>query len=325
MMDQITKKRLRFTDHDDLSLLREVLGQNPIDNPAAWNIIQENMLSLTKKHFLVRTLKEHLELLVKLWLKEFKNLKNLSGIEVIQTEKEVLCQNVHELMCGKENQKHQKRNILVSKNKGVKARDRCASTSVDLSQEVGIPDIRPYSYGSVVEASQHLEKKEEIPNEQDYSFFCQSENVEGIENENTQENGPTPLPTMEPPVLTTHSITPKPSRVLAPIRSRKRKANTQRQGLAYLEAYDANQGATKKKEMELEEKRLVLEERKLAIEERKIALLEKQMSTADNHTRMLIELADKKLTAEIDQRQQLADVIQKQDDVIKYFLNKNCG
>ncbi|CAG9765727.1 unnamed protein product [Ceutorhynchus assimilis] len=93
----------------------------------------------------------------------------------------------------------------------------------------------------------------------------------------------------------------------APIRSRKRKANTQRQGLAYLEAYDANQGATKKKEMELEEKRLALEERKLAIEERKIALLEKQMSTADNHTRMLIELADKKLTAEIDQRQQLAD------------------
>lgn len=76
-MNQILKKRLRFNEHDDLTLLHEVLGQNPFENPAVWAIIQENMLSVTKKNFSIRTLKEHLELLIKLWIKEFKSLKNL--------------------------------------------------------------------------------------------------------------------------------------------------------------------------------------------------------------------------------------------------------
>ncbi|CAG9762787.1 unnamed protein product [Ceutorhynchus assimilis] len=48
------------------------------------------MFSVTKKNFSIRTLKEHLELLIKLWLKELKNLKNLSGIDLYYIQKKII-------------------------------------------------------------------------------------------------------------------------------------------------------------------------------------------------------------------------------------------
>lgn len=51
-MNQVSKKRLRFTD-------REVLGQNPIENPTAWAIIyaKVRLTLLTLVHVKIRTFK----------------------------------------------------------------------------------------------------------------------------------------------------------------------------------------------------------------------------------------------------------------------------
>ncbi|CAH0562979.1 unnamed protein product [Brassicogethes aeneus] len=91
-MDSIGKKRLRFTDHDDISLLREVLGHNPIEHPVLW---RDNMLSVTKKNFSIRTLKDHLELLIKLWLKKSKDLKDneISNSDIFKLLQNVQNQN----------------------------------------------------------------------------------------------------------------------------------------------------------------------------------------------------------------------------------------
>lgn len=67
---------MRFGDNDELVLLREVLALNPFLNPNVWDIIQEHIRSLTGKTFTVRSLRDHLELLIKLWLKENDDLKN---------------------------------------------------------------------------------------------------------------------------------------------------------------------------------------------------------------------------------------------------------
>lgn len=70
------KKRLRFGDFDDVILLREVLSLNPFENPNEWEIIQEHVFLITKKKFMIRTLKDHLERLIKLWLEKTKILKD---------------------------------------------------------------------------------------------------------------------------------------------------------------------------------------------------------------------------------------------------------
>lgn len=71
-----TKKRLRFRDEDDIVLLREVAGQNPFLNVDAWEIIQSNVFMHSSKEFSLKTLKDHLDLLIKLWLEKLKILKD---------------------------------------------------------------------------------------------------------------------------------------------------------------------------------------------------------------------------------------------------------
>lgn len=68
------KKRLRFSEEDDLNLLREVAGQNPFENPTIWGSIQESIFVLSQKDFSIKTLKDHLDLLIKAWLEKVKLL-----------------------------------------------------------------------------------------------------------------------------------------------------------------------------------------------------------------------------------------------------------
>ena len=72
----VVKKRLRFTDTEDLLLLREVLSNNPFENPDVWLIIQQHISLVTGKLFAIRTLKEHLDLLIKLWMEQVQILKD---------------------------------------------------------------------------------------------------------------------------------------------------------------------------------------------------------------------------------------------------------
>ncbi|KAJ8950898.1 hypothetical protein NQ314_007755 [Rhamnusium bicolor] len=189
-MQQRTKQRLRLTDHDDLTLLREVLGQNPIENPAVWAIIQENMLSVTNKNFSVRSLREHLELLIKLWLKEFKTLKNLSGIEVTYTEKDTLCESIYALKCSQEKEKNVKRNIRISRKKGLEARDKFASSSNDYGEEYESSEDAPLldfqDLAFIEEEPECVVIDQEISLDE-HNYFSTKKNYEDIQNGNSNE------------------------------------------------------------------------------------------------------------------------------------------
>lgn len=63
-------RRLRFTYDDDVLLLREVVAQNPIANPERWELVQINVERTAGKQFQIRTLKQHLQLLLELFLKK---------------------------------------------------------------------------------------------------------------------------------------------------------------------------------------------------------------------------------------------------------------
>lgn len=65
-------QRLRFSYEDDLMLLREFINVNPISNPEGWEHIQRNISLVSKKDFQIRTIKNHLALLIELFLKKIK-------------------------------------------------------------------------------------------------------------------------------------------------------------------------------------------------------------------------------------------------------------
>lgn len=66
----LNKSRFRFNDDYDLHLAREVVGQNPYEEPKRWNLINVNMIQVTGKSVSVRTLKERIQNLVKkYWIK----------------------------------------------------------------------------------------------------------------------------------------------------------------------------------------------------------------------------------------------------------------
>lgn len=63
-------ERLRFTIHDDLVLLREVLEQNPYERHDRWKEIRETVVNFTGKAFTVRAVREHVEYLLALLAKD---------------------------------------------------------------------------------------------------------------------------------------------------------------------------------------------------------------------------------------------------------------
>ncbi|KAF5302625.1 hypothetical protein FQR65_LT19100 [Abscondita terminalis] len=88
------KARLRFTYNDDLVLLREFVRENPFLVPGddGWDVLRRNVEILTGKGFTLRTLKQHLILLIELWLKKDKIDNVRSGIEGTCSEKDTLLQ-----------------------------------------------------------------------------------------------------------------------------------------------------------------------------------------------------------------------------------------
>lgn len=64
MNTQSTPKRLRFNADDDLCLLREVVRENPLRDSEKWSTVQQNMQSAVGKEFQIRTLKQHVEILI---------------------------------------------------------------------------------------------------------------------------------------------------------------------------------------------------------------------------------------------------------------------
>lgn len=63
-------KRVRFAQNDILILLREIVSCNPLENPARWKNVQQNLNSITLKNFSLRAIKSHANNLVLKWIKE---------------------------------------------------------------------------------------------------------------------------------------------------------------------------------------------------------------------------------------------------------------
>ncbi|CAH1111658.1 unnamed protein product [Psylliodes chrysocephalus] len=91
-------KRQHFSISEDLYLLREVVGLNPFEDKLRWQIILSKMVSHTQKSFTLRTIKDHVDHLIKLFQKEDRNKLRRSGTEEEYFEKEQLLQNIVDLM-----------------------------------------------------------------------------------------------------------------------------------------------------------------------------------------------------------------------------------
>ncbi|CAG9840760.1 unnamed protein product [Diabrotica balteata] len=105
------------------------------------------------------------------------------------------------------------------------------------------------------------------------------------------------------------------SKIAGPIISRKRKINSQKQGLEYLHQYYEKQFELKKKELDIEEKKLLLEKRKCEIAERQCAVQEFKVKKK-------FELEEKKLNCEIENRKSLNEIIERQEKLINILINK---
>lgn len=70
------KERLRFSTVDDLYLLRQVVRSNPFNDATQWEDIRNALVSSSEKNFSIRSVKEHVEYLLKVWNKRVRaNLK----------------------------------------------------------------------------------------------------------------------------------------------------------------------------------------------------------------------------------------------------------
>lgn len=62
-------ERLRFAYEDDLTLLREVISQNPFQDGERWKTILKNVIAVSRKDFTLRAIREHTKYLIKNWNK----------------------------------------------------------------------------------------------------------------------------------------------------------------------------------------------------------------------------------------------------------------
>ncbi|KAF5279249.1 hypothetical protein FQR65_LT15454 [Abscondita terminalis] len=89
--------RLRFNVSDDIMLLQHVIALNPFENERRWDEVLQSVINESGKQFTLRSIKEHLDHILKLFVKE--DLANIrkSGTEEEYTEKERLLQEVVDL------------------------------------------------------------------------------------------------------------------------------------------------------------------------------------------------------------------------------------
>nr|CAH7732538.1 unnamed protein product [Callosobruchus chinensis] len=92
-------RRLRFGSDDDVLLLKEFISHNPLEDPVRWETIQQNISNSTGKDFKIRTLKDHVQLLLETFRKKDRSNRNRSGIEEVYTEQDHLLQQVTD-MCS---------------------------------------------------------------------------------------------------------------------------------------------------------------------------------------------------------------------------------
>ncbi|KAG5881809.1 hypothetical protein JTB14_004108 [Gonioctena quinquepunctata] len=278
------KKRMRFREKDDIAFLREVAGQNPFSNSGVWDVIREHVFLLTTKNFSVKSLKDHLDSIIKLWLDKTKTMEYKSGTEEDYTEKEQLCQDIYEYMNQFRMKQKRKNTKKIQMENGKKTRDEWAHN---------------FHNNNVIEAAPVTDHE-----------YCTNVLTPELDDSANIE------PESESIIDLNKSLPVESTQLNPPYKITKKKINVQRQGLSYLEQYDQRQLETKKQDQILEGRRIGIEEKKIALEERKMELAEKKFNLEEYDRKKNLELFEGRLADDIEQRKVMANLIERQEKII---------
>ncbi|XP_074041558.1 uncharacterized protein [Leptinotarsa decemlineata] len=289
-------KRLRFTSDDDLCLLREVVGQNPLQNPEKWNSIQANIKSVTGKEFVIRTLKDHVMLLLTLWKKKSDGDKFRSGTEEMYTEKDTLLQEISDA-CA-EFPMPTKKTKVISKEKQVAELGRQTRENIAIDAFIVNSEDCSGTSGEIIISGEHdyFDPNPNLPSTE----ICVGEvDTLDVIDQNTKS-----LPTA------------KKSTGPGIARSRQNKSVVlRRNAMEYLKNKNEKEQEIKLRELQLQEQKLKLHERSIEIEEKRL-----QMEIEDRKKK--IELEFEKIKCDIKQRSELQAHISAQQTFLDTLLKR---
>lgn len=286
------KQRLRFSVSDDITLLKEVLCENPFENIEKWKCIQEKVNVGTNKTFSVRCLREHLQHLMSSFLKEDNINRKKSGTEEELTELKVILQNVIDLSNEFRPKQHclkKSTNSCKKANPGVLSRNE----SVVFSQ-LNLNNELPKEAIDIENCFIEIE----LPHSQQMEH---STNLQTTEAE-------TPVVENQGPAVAQRSAPFLPNST--------RKRNPM---LEYLREKQQMEQSMKKEELEIQSKRLRLEEITLQLEKDKLQLEKEKLDfekmkfnveTKEREERLKLEMEERRerLQGEREQRQMLLEI-----------------
>lgn len=287
-------ERIRFTTDDDLRLLRDVVGLNPFDDPSRWKVIQNNLCKISEKGFSLRAVREHVEHLSKLFVKEDRSNLRKSGTEEQYIEKEKLLQEIADLQRefkNKANKKEAKLECII-REKGIAARNQACSLDGNVAAQreetiiIDFPEYSQYDDDSNVENDLNAANVEAGENEN-----------RGSEVDDEEQTAPAP----------------KNSVVFGPVRTRKQRLPTKYGGIHYLKEKQEWERKVREKEIDLEDRKLALEERRVKLEELKF-----EMDKKERESRLAIELREREQNLEV-AKQQLTTI----HFFMDHFVNSN--
>ncbi|KAL1513762.1 hypothetical protein ABEB36_003130 [Hypothenemus hampei] len=89
------RERLRYTNEHSLMLLKEVLDRNPFEDPYRWSTVHENFVRMTGRPHTLRSVREHVDYLLKLYVKgDLENKARYKGSDEEHAEKLQMLQEV---------------------------------------------------------------------------------------------------------------------------------------------------------------------------------------------------------------------------------------
>lgn len=315
-------KRVRFTADDDLALLREVTARNPLKEPEAWINVQGNLEKIVGKHFSIRTLKDHLQLLVDIWLKKDCIYRKKSGTEEVYSEKDQLLQEVSDLCNEPDCSIKKKRKPAISKenqiiNLGKQARKEQALVFLEGNGNLPFEEFQTPSTSSFNETEQieiiniDIEGNDILlpPESVNTAINEAADNIivdisDDISPGNSNRNN----------AKVPESATKK---ILLPSRKRNNRSRPLRQNaLGYLTEKN-------EKERQLKLRDLDLEERRLRLEERRVSLDEKRFEFEMEERRERITIEKNRLQKEFNQTDELHNLIKNQQTIIEALIQAN--
>ncbi|XP_030766479.1 nucleoporin GLE1-like [Sitophilus oryzae] len=302
--------RLRFTYEDDLVLLREFLNVNPIINLQGWEIIQSNVAITTGKNYLIKTLKQHVQRLIELFLNKIKVDEIRSGIEEPPCEKNMLLQEVSSLVQEHKYDFRKKRSTSSSSSKdhmimemGKKAREACAQT-----------------FGEIEEGLVEEEVINEVPTPMAVDEHCYFIHEEAPQEEIIVEE--ITEPTVPPTPSTSKESKPTPASRKKILGQTRKKEPLRKNALLYLQEKNERENNIKIKELELEERKILIEQEKLSLKREEMRLREKELEL--HHKEVMAKLEAEKNRGDLDiaERKLSIQLMQSQQKLIDQLLHK---